>query len=234
MDNCAADGRVIRALGESLAGSNRLLVVASGMVTKPSDDRTPDESVGVIPGSHPRGESEVATEAVASTGLRVVILRLPPSVHGEGDKAFIPLLMSTAREKGVAAYVGNGENRWSAVHRLDAAVLCRLIVESATESGRVHAIADEGVSFREIAETIGKRLNVPVVSKTPEEADGHFGWFGAFVAMDFARTSEWTREKYGWKPVQPSLLQDMDSGAYVQQLYEVVFLHSIPHNESVC
>ncbi|CAK4238966.1 unnamed protein product, partial [Aphanomyces euteiches] len=123
---------------------------------------------------------------------------------------------STAREKGEAAYVGSGENRWSAVRRLDAAELCRLIVEKTTESGRVHVIADEGVSFREIAEIIGKRLNVPTVRKTPKEADGYFGSFGVYAAIDFARTSEWTQEKYGWKPVQPSLLQDMDSIANSQ------------------
>ncbi|CAK4238301.1 unnamed protein product [Aphanomyces euteiches] len=164
MENCAADGRAIRALGEFLVGSNRLLIVTSGMVANQSGDDTPDELVGVVPGVQPLGESEVAAEDVMASGVRVVIVRLPPSVHGEGDKGFIPLLISIAREKGVAAYVGSGDNRWPAVHRLGAAVLYRLVVEKSSESGRVHAIAHEGIPFREIAQVIAKAVNVPVVS----------------------------------------------------------------------
>ncbi|KAG9410880.1 hypothetical protein AC1031_018904 [Aphanomyces cochlioides] len=183
-------------------------------VANPSGDHTPDELVGVVPGVQPRGESEVAAEGVIATGVRVVIVGLPPSFHGEGDKGFIPLLISIAREKGVAAYVSDGDNRWPAVHRLDAAVSYRLVVEKSSKSGRVHAIADEGIPFREIALVIAKRVNVPVVSKTPEEAVEHFGWFGGFAGTDVARTSRWTQEKYGWKPVHVSLFEDVDSDAY--------------------
>ncbi|KAH9115102.1 hypothetical protein AeMF1_010843 [Aphanomyces euteiches] len=213
LESCEADGRVVRTLGDALKGSNRLLVVTSVFTASNSPDRPNDETV-TCPVGPPRAITEAVADEVAATGVRVVAVRLPPSVHGRGDGAFVPGLIAIAREKGVSAYVGDGSNRWSAVHRLDAAVLYRLVVEKATESGRVHAIAEESVAFRDIAEAIGSRLKVPVVSKTANEAKDHFGFLAQFVSMDRPVSSQWTRETFGWKPLQPSLIDDINSEAY--------------------
>ena len=146
--------------------------------------------------------------------MRVSVIRLSPSVHGDGDHGFVPLLINLAREKGVAAYVGEGLNRWTAVHRLDAAVLYRLALEQATTGTRFHGVAEEGIAFKEIAETIGKQLGIPVVSKTPEEAAEHFGWFGGFASLDCPASSKLTRETLGWQPKETGLIEDMAQGSY--------------------
>jgi nucleoside-diphosphate-sugar epimerase len=167
------------------------------------------------PGSAlPRVASEEAAAAVAAQGIRVSIMRLPPSVHGGGDHGFIPILIGIAREKGASAYVGDGLNRWPAVHRLDAAHLYRLALEKGSAGARYHGVAEEGVRFRDIAEVIGRHLNVPVVSKTPEEAAAHFGWFAHFAAMDNLASSKWTRGTLGWHPEGPDLLTDMRDSGY--------------------
>jgi nucleoside-diphosphate-sugar epimerase len=144
------------------------------------------------------------------------VVRLPPSVHGDGDHGFVPLLIGVAREKGVSAYVGYGNNRWPAVHRLDAGVLYKLVLEQGSAGATYHGLAEEGVPFRDIAGVIGRRLSVPVVSKTPEEAAGHFGWFALFAGGDLPASSALTRERLGWQPRQPGLIPDIDRRSYFQ------------------
>src|SRR6516225_4537262 len=170
------DKRAIETLGAALAGSDRPLIVTSGTLLAQRQgplamEQDPPDT------SFPR-KSEEAALAMASRGVRVSVLRLPPSVHGDGDHGFVPLLINIAREKGVSAYVGDGHNRWPAVHRFDAAHLYRLVLEKGSAVATFHGVADEGTPVREIAQVIGRRLNVPVVAKSPEEAAGHFGWIG--------------------------------------------------------
>ena len=146
--------------------------------------------------------------------MRVSAVRLAPSTHGDGDHGFVPRLIDIAREKGVAAYIGDGANRWPGVHRRDAARLYRLALEQGVESGPYHAVADEGVPLKAIAEVIGRRLGVPVVSKTHEEAAEHFGWIARFAAMDMPASSARTQSALGWQPEQPGLIADLDQPGY--------------------
>jgi nucleoside-diphosphate-sugar epimerase len=152
--------------------------------------------------------------AFALAGVRSSVVSLAPSVHGEGDKGFVPRLINIARTKGVSAYVGDGSNRWPAVHRLDAAHLYRLALEKAPAGSRLDGAADEGVPFRDIASVIGKHLNLPVVSISREEADAHFGFLGAIAAHDMPRSSALTQELLGWRPVHPALIPDLEQGHY--------------------
>lgn len=202
-----ADRQAIQAMGEALRGSGKPLVVTSGIIVK-ADGSIATEDTPVDP-NFPR-QSESAALPYAEHGVRAVVMRLPPTVHGDGDHGFVPELIRIARERGVSGFVGQGANRWPAVHRLDAAAAYRLAVEQAAPGSRVHAIAEEGIATRAIAEVIGKRLGLPVEPRPVE----HFGWLGSFFARDVPASSARTRALLGWQPVHPGLLDDLDHPRY--------------------
>ena len=212
--NCEIDRRAIEALGETLAGSDRPLIVTSGTgLLSPGAVATEDTEPHAPSAAMPR-VSEQAAQAFVARGVRVMAIRLPPSVHGDGDHGFVPILIDLARQKGAAAYVGDGGNLWPAVHRFDAAPVYRLALEKGVAGARYHATAEEGVPFRDIAAVIGRRLGLPVVGKTPEEAADHFGWFSHFAAMGNRASSQKTREALGWTPTGPGLIADLDQPYY--------------------
>jgi len=216
-ENCAEDHRAIEAIGAVLEGSDRPLLVTSGVaLLAPGRVATEADVPPTDAAAYPR-KSEVAAAALVERGVRATTIRLAPSVHGHGDHGFVPRLVQFAREKGVSAYIGDGLNRWPGVHRLDAARLYRLALERGTAGGPFHAIAEDGVPFKAIAEVIGRRLNIPIVSKSPEEAAAHFGWFAIFAGIDAPTSSARTRTVLGWQPEQPGLIADIDHPAYFVQ-----------------
>jgi nucleoside-diphosphate-sugar epimerase len=212
-EDCEIDRRAIEALGSLLAGSDRPLIVTSATGLLTPGRLAIEEDVPST--SNPRVASEEAAASVAARGVRVSVVRLPPSVHGDSDHGFVPLLIGFAREKGVSVHVGDGLNRWPAVHRLDAAHLYRLVLEKGS-AGVYHGVGEEGVPFRDIAGVIGRRLNVPVVSKAIEEATNHFGWFTHFAALDSPASSAKTQARLGWHPSQPGLIPDLDRPRYFE------------------
>lgn len=215
--NCEADRKVIEAFGDVLAGTGKPLVITSGvgllnygrLVTE--DDALPAGS-DVIP----RAASEEAAAAAAAKGALVYTVRLPPSVHGAGDHGFVPMVIDMAKEKGQSAYVDEGQNRWPAVHRSDAAALYRLIVEKQPALKVFHAVAETGVPFREIATTIGRELNLPVVSKSGDAIAAHFGWFAHFALIDCPASGSKTQEILDWTPTGPGLIEDITAHYFLR------------------
>jgi nucleoside-diphosphate-sugar epimerase len=211
------DGRAIETIGGALSGSSRPLVVAAGLPVPAPGRVTTEEDEAPDNPAYPR-VSERAALSFAARGVRVSVVRLPPTVHGEGDHGFVPALIGIARAKGLSAYVGDGANRWAAVHRLDAAHLFRLALEAAPAGTRLNAIGDGGVPFRDIADVIGRHLDVPVTALSAEEAAGHFGLFALFASIDVPASSALTQKQFGWHPVHPGLIPDLDEGHYFKEM----------------
>jgi len=212
VENCEIDRRAITAMGEVLAGTDTPLIITSGTGTSPGRVSRENER---FPADHPnpRIASEQAADVVEATGVKVMTVRLP-QVHGPHDHGFVPITINIARDKGRAAYVGDGANRWPAVHRLDAARLYRLALEKGTAGARYNAVAEEGISLRALEEVIGRHLDLPVVSIAPEEAADYYGWFAAFASMDIPASSAWTRKTLGWEPTGPDLMIDLENEDY--------------------
>ena len=212
---CEIDRGVIEAIGSVLEGSDRPFIVTSGTALVAAGTLAIETDMPPAASHNPRIASEQAVDALAARGVRVAVVRLPPSVHGDGDHGFVPLLINLARQKGIAAYKGEGQNRWPAVHKLDAANLYRLALEKIPAPGtRYHANAEEGIAFKMIAEVIGKHLNIPVESKSPEEAAIHFDWFAHFASIDNPCSSKHTQQILGWQPKHSGLLEDIDRASY--------------------
>ena len=217
-----ADRRAVETFGEALAGSDRPLVIASGAlglatgrVGTEQDGHGPDPAVAAWGGGP---QTRLATAelvlSLASRGVRSSVVRLPPTNHGEGDHGFVAVLVGIAANKGVSGYIGDGSNRWPAVHRLDSAHLFRLALEKAPAGSTLHGVADEGVAIRDVAEVIGRHLDLPLVSVSPEDAGEHFAWLAGLLAADSPASSALTRELLGWQPTRPGLIDDLEQGHY--------------------
>ncbi len=210
---CEIDRRAIEVFGEVLAGSNRPLVVTSGTAIAFTPGRlTTEEDAPNSP--MPRVASEKTAIALQAKGVRVSVMRLP-QVHDPVKQGLITYLVAVAREKGVSAYIGDGLNRWPAAHVSDVARLFRLVLENGVAGTCYHAVAEEGVTLRDIAASLGRGLNLPVVSKTLEEAGEHFGWLAMFAGADIPASSAMTREWLGWHPTGPGLMSDLDQAGYL-------------------
>jgi nucleoside-diphosphate-sugar epimerase len=214
-----ADRLAIETFGDALAGSDRPFVIASGtlgltpgrLATERDGHERDHDAAGGPAIRHANAE---LTLSFADRGVRSSVMRLPPTNHGDGDNGFMATLVAIARDKGVSGYVADGSNRWPAVHRLDSGHLFRLAVDNAPAGSTLHAVAEEGVPVRDIAEVIGRHLDIPVVSIAPEEVMAHFGWLGAFIGFDSPASSTLTRELLGWEPTQQGLIADLDEGHY--------------------
>ena len=214
-ENCEIDRRASEVLGDTLAGSDRPLIVTSGLaLLAPGRLATEDDPPVPVSGYYPRA-SEHTAAALEKRGLRVIVVRLP-QVHDTAKQGLVSYAIQVAREKGVSSYLGDGRKRWAAVHRLDAAHLYRLALEKGTPGARYHAVAEEGVTLRDIAEAIGRGLKVPVVSMPVEKAAEHFGWLAAFAGLDLQASSAQTRAKLGWNPAGPGLISDLENMQYFQ------------------
>ncbi len=216
-----ADRRAVETFGEALAGSDRPFVIASGTlgiapgrVATERDGQSPDPAMAALAGPSTRLVTAHVTLALASRGVRSSVVRLPPTCHGDGDNGFMATLVGIARAKGVSGYIGDGSNRWPAVHRLDAARLFRLSLEKAPAGSVLQAVADEGVPVRAIAAVIGQHLDLPVVAIAPEDAGAHFGFLAGFLGIDSPASSALTRALLEWQPTHPGLIDDLDQGHY--------------------
>ena len=214
-ENCEIDKRAIEVLGSALEGSERPVLVTSGLTTTAAGRLATEEDAPLAASaSYPRA-SEATAETLLKRGVHASVVRLP-QVHDTVKQGLVTYAIAVARDKGVSAYVGHGLNRWAAVHRLDAARLYRLALEKHEAGARYHAVAEEGVPVRDIADAIGRGLKVPVVSKSPEEAAAHFGWLGMFVGRDLCASSVQTQERLGWRPTGPGLIADLDGVNYFE------------------
>ncbi len=218
-----ADRRAVETFGDALAGSDRPLVIASGTLwaapgrlatEEDGHDLEPAQAGALGAGPSTRQATGELVLSFASRNVRSCVLRLPPTVHGDGDHGFMATLVAIARERGVSGYIGDGTNRWPAVHRLDAALLFRLAVEAAPAGSTLHAVAEEGIPIHDVADVIGRQLDLPVVSIAPEQADAHFTWLGRFLGVDGPASSAQTRAVLGWEPTRPGLIADLEEGHY--------------------
>jgi nucleoside-diphosphate-sugar epimerase len=214
-NSIAAERASVQAICDTLAGTGRPFLLASGVAGltpgRPASENDPSPFHGP---ESPRGGSENLALGFTDRGVHTVSLRFAPTVHGTRDHGFIAAIAAVAREKGVSGYPGDGANRWSAVHVSDAARLVALGLAKAPAGSRLHAVAEEGISTRDIADAIGRAFGLPVTSIAPGDVPGHFGWIGTFFGMDLAATSTVTRELLGWTPAGPALIEDLDAGAY--------------------
>jgi nucleoside-diphosphate-sugar epimerase len=214
-ENCAIDKRAIETLGAVLEGSDRPMLVTGGLATLAQGRLATEEDAPVPPSPvYPRA-SEPTAENLLKRGVRASTVRLP-QVHDTRKQGLVSYAIAVAREKGVSAYVGAGQNRWAATHVLDVARLYRLALEKRAAGARYHAVAEEGVPFREIAEAIGRGLKIPVISKAPAEAAAHFGWLAPFMGMDLTGSSIQTQERLGWRPTGPGLIADLNQMNYFE------------------
>ncbi|MBA3947582.1 MAG: SDR family oxidoreductase [Herpetosiphonaceae bacterium] len=220
-----ADRRAVETFGEALAGTDRPFVIASGTlgiapgrVATERDGQSPDPTMLALGGPGTRLDTAQVTLALASRGVRSSVVRLPPTCHGDGDHGFMATLVGIARDTGVSGYIGDGSNRWPAVHRLDAARVFRLALEKAPAGSVLQAVADEGVPVRAIATVIGQHLDLPVVAISPEDAGAHFGFLAAFLGVDSPASSALTRALLEWQPTHPGLIDDLDQGHYFHKL----------------
>ncbi|MEN0579270.1 SDR family oxidoreductase [Phytobacter palmae] len=208
-ENCAQDERAIRILGDALRGSDRPLLVTSGLAMIAQGRLATENDLPFVAPSYPR-RSEPAARELAENGVRAATVRLPPTVHGVGDHGFIPILMRLAKQTGVSAWPANITNRWAAVHRRDAATLYRLALETGVTQAVYHAVAEESILFRDIAQAIANHLGIPAEPR----ARDHFGWFADFASLDMAASSEQTRTALGWNPTHPGLFADLAQTEY--------------------
>lgn len=213
---CEIDRKAIEALGNALIGTNRPLIVTSGTLVVGGGQLATEYMLPDYEHAHnPRVASEQAVDSLAEKGINVSVVRLSPSVHGDGDQhGFVPMLIDLARKSGLSAYIDKGENRWTAVHRLDAAVLYRLALQNTTPGARFHGVAEESITLKSIAEAIGSKLGLPVVSKSGQEASAHFSWFEHFAAIDGPASATETTACLNWHPRHPTLLQDLQGNVY--------------------
>lgn len=213
--NCEDDRRVVTVLGDILNGTNKSLVITSGVALLAKDGVINENDVVTVSSDIiPRVATEEAVKVVATKGVNVYVVRLPPTVHGKGDHGFVPMIMNMALEKGQSAYAGDGSNQWSAVHRNDAAKLYRLIIEQQPLHKNFHAVAETGIAFKEIAEAIGEGLSLPVISVSGEDQLAHFGWFNHFATINCPSSSDISQHVLGWMPDGAGLLDDIQTNYF--------------------